>query len=322
MNGKLAVIIPVRNGGGLLVSSVLSCGASSLSGEEAELLVLDNCSEDDAVGRLPATVGHGLPVRILHNERDLGRVGNWNRGVEVARERGFPYATFLFAGDTWLPGDGAARLLGRMRASGAELGLAPYVTVNEQGRLLRHSNRISFAGADKIIESRRLLRVMMERGHMPITPLQANIYRLDADSLPRFSEDRPLTTDMDATVEYLARRGGRVALTPKPFCAWLGRKGRVFCSSGLEAFMRDHFRQLDHAAKLSDCPVNWSKAKSVFLLGYLMNAVTFSGWHSLPGVLRSAIEQTRQVPGSINPLDLSALVLRKVLAGRSSLHLA
>lgn len=322
MNGKLAVVIPVRNGGELLVSSVLSCGTASLTGDEAELLVLDNCSEDGAVDCLPGAVGRSLPVRVIHNERDLGRVGNWNRGVEAARERGFTFVTFLFAGDTWLAGGAVAELLERMRSSGAELGLAPYVTVSEQGKTLRRSNRISFAGSGKTIESRDLLRLMMRRGHLPITPLQANVYRLSDDRLPEFSEDRPLTTDMDATVEYLARRGGRVVLTSRPFCAWLARKGRMFCTSGLEVFMTDHFRQLRHAESLSGCPVNWSRAKSIFLLGYLMNGVTFTGWRSLPRVTRSALAHASSVPGTINPMDMSALILRRLLVRKSSLHLA
>jgi hypothetical protein len=322
MKCKLAVIIPVRNGGELLEASVLSCGRSSLTGQDAELLVLDNCSDDGAVDGLPSQVGSSsLPVRVIRNERDLGRVGNWNRGVELARERGFTFITFLFAGDTWLAGSAAAELLERMCSSGAQLGLAPYVTVSEQGKMLRRSNRVSFAGSGKLIESRELLRAMMRRGHLPITPLQANIYRLGPDKFPQFAEDRPLTTDMDATVEYLARRGGMVALTSRPFCAWLARKGRVFCTSGLESFMADHFRQLQYAESLSSCPVNWSKAKSVFLLGCLMNGITFTGWRSLPRVARSALLHASRAPGTINPVDVSALVLRRLVAGKSSLHL-
>ena len=322
MRGRMAVLIPVRNGGKWLCDSVRSCGAAQLAGDEAEVLVLDNCSDDGAPAALPSVVGRSMPVRVIRNERDLGRVGNWNRGVAAARERGFEFVTFLFAGDTWVAGEALRELLDLMGTSGSDLGLAPYLTVDENGRTLRRSARISFPGTCKVLSSEELFAAMMRRGHLPITPLQANIYCLRSDGLPRFDERRPLTTDMDATVEYLARRAASISLTARPFCAWLARKGRVFCYSGLESFMADHFRQLRHAEELSDCPLDWTRAKSVFLLGYLRNCLTFGGWRQMPHLLRSALAQAGCEPGTIDPVDLAGLAIRRLAMGRSSLHLA
>lgn len=320
MKGKLAIIVPVRNGGTLLHTTVHSCGLSAISGAEAEVLVFDNCSEDRATDGLPTTVGRDIPVRVIHNDSDFGRVGNWNRGVQLARERGFEFATFLFVGDTWVEGDTAAKLLDLMRTSGSDLGLAQYLTIDESGRILRNSARISFTGATSVLPAQALLHAMMRRGHLPITPLQANIYRLRADNRPEFDERRPLTTDLDATLEYVAHGSGSIALIAQPLCAWLARKGRVFCTSGLESFMADHFRQLRYAETLSGCPVDWSKAKSVFLLGNARSGVTFGGWRSLPGVLRSALSYASCEPGVINPIDMATLVIRHLATGRSSLH--
>jgi hypothetical protein len=258
---------------------------------------------------------------VLRNERDLGRVGNWNRGVQLAREGGFEFLTFLFAGDTWLPGDTVPKMLDIMCATGSDLGLAPYVTVDDHGRILRYSARISFAGASRVLPAQHLLEAMMHRGHLPITPLQANIYRVREDGLPHFDVDRPLTTDLDATIEYLVSRPAPVALIAKPFCAWLARKGRVFCSSGLEAFMADHFRQLRHAQELSNCPVDWTRAKSVFLLGFFRNGLTFGGWQQMPNLLRSAFAHAAAEPGQISPADLAGVAIRHLVTGRSTLHL-
>jgi len=321
MKERLAVLVPVRNGGQWLLRTVASCGASGLNSEQAEILVLDNCSDDGAVEALPAFSG-SLPVRVLRNPRDLGRVGNWNRAVAAAAEREFAYITFLFAGDTWIGGEGVSRLLEQMRSARADLGLAPYLMVDEAGRVRRRSARVSIDGECRAFPARRFLRALLDRGALPITPLQANIYRLRGDGLPRFDENRPLTTDMDATLEYLASGTGSVAIATEPFCAWLVRPGRVFCSSGLEAFMADHFRQLRHAETISGFPVNWSKAKSAFVLAYAQNAWTFAGWRRAPGVLKSAIKKAREVPGALNLVDLAALVLRRAVARKSVVHLA
>lgn len=320
MNGRLAIIVPVRNGGELLRRTVLSCGQSSLTGAEAEVLVFDNCSDDGAPQSLPSTVGC-LPVRVFRNPCDLGRVGNWNRGVEAAASMGFDYVTFLFAGDTWLPGTAVERLLELMIESGADLGLAPYLIVDERGRVLRWSPRVSIEGEAKTIGAQEFLGALMDFGSLPITPLQANIYRLRGDGLPRFDDSRPLTTDMDATVEYLATAQGPVAVTRGAFCAWLARGGRVFCSSGLDSFMADHFRQLQFAEQLSGKPVNWTRAKSVFLISYLRNALTFTGWRSAPRVLRRALEHAASAPGAVNPIDIAALVVQRFALGKSLVHL-
>jgi hypothetical protein len=321
MTGKLAVIVPVRNGGALLHSTVLSCGTSTLSGSQAEVIVVDNCSDDGAVDTLPHALPNGIAIRVIRNERDLGRVGNWNRGVQAARELGFEFATFLFVGDTWIAGGAAERLLSLMHEHNADLGLAAFRIVDEQGAVLRESARISFDGDTKVIAARDFAAAMLARGHMPVTPLQANFYRLREDRLPLFAEAQPLTTDMDATVQYLAASKGPVVIAREAVCAWLSRKGRVFCTSGLEPFIADHFRQLRHAQNVTGARVDWTKAKSVFFVGFLRSAWTFLGWRGLPSTFVSVRRHMSAEPGTLDPFDMTSLVLRHVLFRRSSLHL-
>ena len=316
----LAIIVPVRDGGDLLLRSVLSCGGVETKGIRMEVLVLDNCSGDNAIDRLPAVLPNGIPVRVFRNERDLGRVGNWNRGVSTARSLDFQFATFLFAGDTWTTGSAAADLISVMHSHDVDLGLASYLIVNEEGVVCRRSARISFRGRDLVLPAAVLLQAMMDRGSMPVTPLQANIYRLRNDHLPLFDENRPLTTDMDATLEYLSRGCGSIALIAEPFCAWLSRKGRTFCTSGFEPFMADHFRQLRYAEEISGVPVNWTRAKSIFVMSYVQNAVTFGGWRSVPGMVSSILRHAGAQPGSLDPIDFVGLIARKIAGGRSVLH--
>lgn len=322
LNRKLAVLVPVRNGGELLSRSVQSIGGADLKGVDVEVLVFDNVSDDGAADALPSHLANGIPVRVARNECDLGRVGNWNRCVESARAAGFEYATFLFAGDTWLEGSAVRDLLARMDDAGACLGLAAYQMVREDGSLLCHSPRISSASAHSCTSVRDLFGRMMRRGHIPITPLQANIYRLEPDRPLLFDSDCPLTTDMFATIDFLCAMAGRVVVSAEPFAAWLARSGRVFCSSGLDAFLADHFRQLEYAATRSGIELDYGSAKSVFVSSYLRSALQFGGWRSLPSMVRKTMREAGSYPGSLNPADMARLVIDKFLFGRSALHLS
>ncbi len=85
--------------------------------------------------------------------------------------------------------------------------------------------------------------------------------------------------------------------------------------------MADHFRQLQHAESVSGIPLNWSRAKTIFFISYIQNALTFSGWRGLPSVLRSAARHASRYPGLLNPVDLSMLLARRFFLRQSSLHL-
>jgi glycosyltransferase involved in cell wall biosynthesis len=124
MNGKLAVLMPVFNGGALLEESIRSCAESGLDPQRYEILLVDNCSTDGAVDRLAAAKPGAVPVRIFRNSGNLGRIGNWNRAVEIAEEEGFAWATFLFVGDVWLPGGSLPRILALMEEHGADFALS------------------------------------------------------------------------------------------------------------------------------------------------------------------------------------------------------
>ncbi len=91
---KLAVLVPVFNGGRNLAASLRSCAASGLHPDQYEIIVVDNGSTDDAVSKLPAVNPGGAPVRVFSNGSNIGRVQNWNRALEIAADLGFRWVTF------------------------------------------------------------------------------------------------------------------------------------------------------------------------------------------------------------------------------------
>ena len=91
----LTVLLPVRDGGDLLidaVESVLSCAQEMPSGWVVELLIVDDGSEDGAVERAVAAVAGeagrskgDVATRVLRHEQGLGLAESLNEGLREAR---------------------------------------------------------------------------------------------------------------------------------------------------------------------------------------------------------------------------------------------
>jgi glycosyltransferase involved in cell wall biosynthesis len=119
MNGKLAVLIPVYNGGKLLHHTVASCARSGLHPDSYEILVVDDGSTDGAAEILPTCDPAGALVWVYRNASTLGRMANLQRCIALAEAEGFEYFTFLLAGDYFEPDQGLPALLEEIKATGA-----------------------------------------------------------------------------------------------------------------------------------------------------------------------------------------------------------
>jgi glycosyltransferase involved in cell wall biosynthesis len=119
MNGKLAVLIPVYNGGRLLHQTVASCARSGLHPDSYEILVVDDGSTDGAAETLPTCDPAGALVWVYRNPSTLGRMANLHRCITLAEAEGFEYFTFLLAGDSFEPDQALPALLEEIKATGA-----------------------------------------------------------------------------------------------------------------------------------------------------------------------------------------------------------
>jgi hypothetical protein len=130
-NHRLAVLMPVFNGGDRLRESMSSCANAGLAGSEYEIIVVDNCSSDRAPDKLPQRDAGGAIIQLHRNSTNIGRVGNWNRSVEIALAQGFQYLTFLFAGDRWIRNGSAGELLDLVRESDTCVGFSPFTIADQ-----------------------------------------------------------------------------------------------------------------------------------------------------------------------------------------------
>jgi len=268
VKNRLAILVPAFNGGELLLQTVLSCARAGLDAARYELLVVDNCSDDGSINALPSQLPDGAAVQVHRNEANLGRVGNWNRALQIASEQGFAYAVFLFVGDEWLPGGSIALMLDAMDESGSILGMASLLLVNEEGESIRPGARISIQGRTLQASTRELLQQSIATGRLPFAPIQANVYRLLKEKPLCFEEasEQSLNTDIESTALFLEEHPGSVMIVSSPFLIWRERRGRFFNLQDPWFVFIETRRSLQRLSAATGIGVNWKSANAVAML--------------------------------------------------------
>ncbi|MCT4647353.1 MAG: glycosyltransferase [Carboxylicivirga sp.] len=95
----ISILIPSFNRPEYLERAI----ASALDQREAsefEIIVVDNCSDDDYFNEIKKRVGKREYTRYYRNEANLGMVGNWNRCINLAKGK---WVTFLHDDDVLSP---------------------------------------------------------------------------------------------------------------------------------------------------------------------------------------------------------------------------
>jgi glycosyltransferase involved in cell wall biosynthesis len=319
----LAVLLPTYNGGSRLRQSVESCASADLPPERYALLVIDNCSSDASIEALPASDANGVKVEVFRNERNLGRVGNWNRGLELAETRGFRFAAFLFVGDTWAPNSSIRELLDRMQESDAVLGMAGLRIMEEGTSRSRDGARISIPGSSAIVNSRSLLEHAIRIGRLPFAPLQANVYRIFTDEPLRFSPDpkRALNTDIEATVGWLRDHPGRIALVSTPFLVWNDHSDRFFSKQDPWFVLLETRQSLRRASSLMGVDVDWKSANAVSLLSSAREISPRSTMFKRLVFFFGVLFYLRSTPGGLAIRKFVQFTLNKLLRKQSYVSL-
>lgn len=92
----LTIAIPNFNGEKKLERAIRSCQTINLSKKRYEVLVIDNCSEDGSVEIVKKLKKEFSNIRLEINKKNLGRIGNWNRCLELSKGK---YLLFLMVND-------------------------------------------------------------------------------------------------------------------------------------------------------------------------------------------------------------------------------
>ena len=77
---KTLIMIPVYNAEEFIVRTLESCIDQTLL---TEIWVVDNCSTDNTQGIVKSYEKKETRVRLIINNQNYGRVGNWNRCLDL-----------------------------------------------------------------------------------------------------------------------------------------------------------------------------------------------------------------------------------------------
>ena len=318
---KLAVLVPVFNGGANLRRSIESCRNGGLHCDEYEILVVDNCSTDNAVNELAEADRAGAPLHIFRNETNIGRVENWNRAVELAVELGFQHISFLFAGDTWKSGTGLRELLALVQESGARAGFSPFVVTDGDGAVKYESRRFYVSGNSSVVcTSAEFVATMLESGMFPLGPIQANIYRVDGSAPLWFDPEIPRRADVQATLEFVQRSNGPVVITSTPFLQWREHAGRFHASMGPARTIEDYMDTFLTACTQTEIPVNHARAQARVVLNSLRLMVREAPVTQWPGLLLVIGRTSRRTPYPLKPVHFLETLWSRFALGRRLLQ--
>jgi hypothetical protein len=319
---KLLVLIPVFNGGDLLLQSINSCGRAGLEPDEYDLLVVDNCSTDGAVDRLPAEDANGAAIHVVRNATNLGRIGNWNRAVEIAAERGYSLITFLFIGDVWIPASNLGKLLQMMNEQDAAMGMAPFAMAKYDGTRIGCHQRFQIQGSTHVTTADRLLANLLSTGIFPLGPLQANIYRIKSADDLKFDPAYPRSTDTEATIQFLGESAGKpVVIFSDPFLEWRENPKRFQSSISVEHLIHDLPDTYHRACIAFGRPEGSREGWSLVLLNTLRAIFSDGRVKEWVPLLREAIRHYRSLPCNISPPLMCKTVLQRYLLGKHLVYL-
>lgn len=93
---KTLIMIPLYNGEKYIARTIDSCLNQTL---QTEIWIVDNCSTDQSQDIVQAYTLQNPNVKLFVNDKNCGRVGNWNRCLELFENSEFEYMKFLFVGD-------------------------------------------------------------------------------------------------------------------------------------------------------------------------------------------------------------------------------
>ena len=94
MNPLVTICIPVYNGQKYLDECISS--ATSQTYENIEILLIDDCSQDNSIALIKMYQGKDSRIQYIINDRNIGFVNNWNKCIQNAKGN---YIKFLFQDD-------------------------------------------------------------------------------------------------------------------------------------------------------------------------------------------------------------------------------
>ena len=199
---KLTIAIPNYNGGENLHRAIESCQKITLSSDEFEILIVDNCSTDNSI-EIVRELGEEISnLKLVQNTENVGRIQNWNICINNAIGK---FLIFLFSNDLINDTNNIAECIQILEKNeNISIGFSSLLKKDNERTYIKKSF------SEKIIEcqSKCFSKECLTRGLLPFGPIQSIIYRVDdiKKDQNKFRADMPINADEIFTYSEACKR--------------------------------------------------------------------------------------------------------------------
>ena len=250
---KLSIVIPNYNGGENLKRSIESCKTIQITEDDYEILVVDNKSTDNSVNIVNEMKEKFTNIRLIENEKNLGRIQNWNMSIEKANGN---YLIFLFANDLINEKNNIHQILQSLDSDKT-------ISICISALLKREKSKeyVKKAYFDNIVKcsAKKFASNCLNRRLLPFGPIQSIIYRLyDIKSNKnKFLEEFPINADEIFSFEETCKRV-YIMFNPTPQITWDLTQNRFHGKMNVEDELKEHSETIEIIKNKTNLDVNYA----------------------------------------------------------------
>ena len=250
---KLSIVIPNYNGGENLKRSIESCKTIQITEDDYEILVVDNKSTDNSVNIVNEMKEKFTNIRLIENEKNLGRIQNWNMSIEKANG---DYLIFLFANDLINEKNNIHQVLQNLDSDKT-------ISICISALLKREKSKeyVKKAYFDNIVKcsAKKFASNCLNRGLLPFGPIQSIIYRLDniKSNKNKFLEEFPINADEIFSFEEACKREN-IMFNPIPQITWDLTQNRFHGKMNVEDELKEHSETIEIIKNKTNLDVNYA----------------------------------------------------------------
>jgi len=249
---KLTIAIPNYNGGENLHRAIESCQKITLSSDEFEILIVDNCSTDNSI-EIVRELGEEISnLKLVQNTENVGRIQNWNICINNAIGK---FLIFLFSNDLINDTNNIAECIQILEKNeNISIGFSSLLKKDNERTYIKKSF------SEKIIEcqSKCFSKECLTRGLLPFGPIQSIIYRVDdiKKDQNKFRADMPINADEIFTYSEACKRE-LIMFNPNPQIIWDLTQSRFHGKMTAEDEFKEHSDTVKIISNLNNIDVNY-----------------------------------------------------------------
>ena len=290
---KLSIVIPNYNGGENLKRSIESCKTIQITEDNYEILIVDNKSTDNSINIVTEMKKKINNIRLIENEKNLGRIQNWNIGIEKADG---DYLIFLFANDLINEKNNVHKVIEKLDSDKT-------ISICISALLKKEESKqyVKKAYFDEIVKcsSKKFASNCLNRGLLPFGPIQSIIYRLEDIRIDKnkFLEEFPINADeIFSFIETCKRES--IMFNPNPQITWDLTQNRFHGKMKVEDELKEHSQTIEIIKDKTNLDVNYgliSAYRAISLIKF--SAKNFQDKNSKKETITYILSQ---IPSAVN----------------------